>query len=114
MLNPTERISLIESLSEFLQSTVGHEVEIHESISHDAQRGHDRHCSIQSCIQLSVENFQWTMSGGSLIISGPKPTRYSISSGKLSIVEIQNNSARVTERFEPYTERLTIFKLLSS
>lgn len=114
MATPTERIPLIENLSNHLQSLEGQYIEVSESITYDLQRGHDRHCTTRSGSKFLVERVLWTMSGGIFMIYGAHPFQYSISSGQLHSVELTQDGIVVRERFETKTERLSVLKAISS
>jgi hypothetical protein len=96
----------VENLYNKLQSLVGKQVWIAESLSRNRQVGHDRHFATSSIFMLILERISWSFSGANLHLDGTEGFSYSLSS--LNIVEFSTDEKgrlTIVEHFESKTER---------
>ena len=98
----------IEDLHNRLQSLVGKQVWIAESISRNREAGHDRHFATSSSFMLTLKSVGWSMSGANFYLDGTEGFSYSLSSGH--IVQFGTDEMErltIVEQFETKTERQT-------
>jgi hypothetical protein len=101
----------LEQLIDRLQGLIGQAVAIEESISRDRDRGHDRHWSTQSCLELVVRHVRGTTSGAQVILEGDATTWYAMSADAIAAVSYEPHLV-VAERFEQRTERRTTIRVV--
>jgi hypothetical protein len=100
----------VDRLLATLDGLVGRRVAIEESISRDRQRGHDRHCSTSSRLELVVARVSGTISGAQLILEGDG-ARYAIAASAIASALFEPDLV-VVEHFEERTERRTTIRIL--
>jgi len=98
----------VEGLVSALQSLIGKQTWIAESISRNREIGHDRHFATISYFVMIPKSVSWSISGANFHIDGNEGFSYSLSSER--IVRFSSDEAgRITiiEQFESKTERKT-------
>jgi len=98
----------IEDLYNQLQSLVGKQVWIAESLSRNRQIGHDRHFAASSTFMLTLERVSWSFSGANFYLDGTEGFSYSLSSENIVQFSIDEKAClTIVEQFESKTERKT-------
>jgi hypothetical protein len=103
-------IAEVEQLLDRLGRLIGQAIAIEESISRDRARGHDRHWSTQSLIEIVVQAIRGTISGAQIILDGGS-VWYAISADAIASVTFEPDLV-IAERFEQCTERRTTIRLV--
>jgi hypothetical protein len=104
-----------EDLVNKLQSLVGMQVWITESLSRNRQIGHDRHFATRSTFMLTLDHVSWTLSGSSLHLDGTEGFLYCLSVEH--IVQFRTDELErliIVEQFERKTERKTEIRVIRS
>jgi len=108
--DPMPVIAVIEPLLESLEGLVGKRVAIEESISRDRERGHDRHWSTLSRLELVVARVSGTVSGAQLILEG-EGMWYAMAADAITSAAF-GPVLTVVEQFEQRTERRTTIRAI--
>ena len=106
----------VDKLLNWLESTRGKRISIHESLSRARQLGHDRHFTTDSAFTLTVSNFSGINSESQINLEGDDTTYYGISADTISDFKIEDNNKKIVinEHFEQETERRTTIRILES
>jgi hypothetical protein len=97
-----------EDLFNQMNSHVGKQIRITESLSRNRQVGHDRHFATISQFEMTLEDVRWSFSGANFYLYGTEGFLYSLSS--YNIVQFNTDEKGVftiIEQFESKTERKT-------
>lgn len=108
--NRMPAMPVLERLLESFGSLVGKKIAIEESISRDRERGHDRHWSTVSRLELFVARFSGTVSGAQLILEGDGMW-YAMAADAIASAAFEPDLT-VVEHFEQRTERRTTIRTI--
>ncbi len=98
-------------LGELLEKLQGKALTIQEWLSHNVERGFDRHCTIQNVMHMTVEKSMWHMSGGHYYLYGTNEQQFAFLTGQLNDIQILDDEIILTELFETKTVRKIVLKL---
>ncbi|HLA42088.1 MAG TPA: hypothetical protein VJZ27_01560 [Aggregatilineales bacterium] len=106
----------VDKLLNWLESTRGKRISIHESLSRARQLGHDRHFTTDSAFTLTVSNFSGINSESQINLEQDQDFSYAIAADVISDFKIEDSSKKliINEHFEQETERRTTIRILES